>query len=410
MLEAPLTGCEADRLDALRDYDILDTPPEQPFDDLTWLASHWCGTPIALVSLVDADRQWFKSRVGLDAPETPRKVAFCSHAILHPDEVMVISDARLDPRFADNPIVTGEPHVIFYAGAPLITPEGMPLGTLCVIDHEPRELADGARESLAALARQVVSQLELRRNVKRLSKAREELARANHDLTEFTSVAAHDLQEPLRKLTSFSQLLEIDLGDDLPPAAAEDLKYIRSAAERMDRLINALLRLSGIGTRDEEIEILDLDVCLDAALEDLSVRIKETEADIEREPLPSVRGSSTLYTQVFQNLVGNALKFCDGEAPRIRIHSSEQAGETVVTISDNGIGIPPERAEEIFAPFRRLHARQEFAGTGIGLAIVRKAVERLGGRAWAAARPEKGSDFSFTVAATEEKTVPTSVS
>ena len=153
---------EAARLETLRGFGILDTAPEQVFDDLTELASQLCGTPMALVSMVDDERQWFKSRVGIDVCETSRSASFCAYAITAHD-VFVVHDASADPRFADNPMVTGEPHVRFYAGAPLLTAAGHNLGTLCVLDTVPRELTETQVGQLRVLARQVVSQLELRR-------------------------------------------------------------------------------------------------------------------------------------------------------------------------------------------------------------------------------------------------------
>jgi PAS domain S-box-containing protein len=164
MQAPPLPADETARLEALRKYEILDTAPEAEFDDLTLLASFICGTPRALVSFVDRDRQWFKSRRGVSIEQTPRDIAFCAYAILKRD-VMVISDANNDERFADNPMVTGEPRIRFYAGAPLITPEGQALGTLCVLDDVPRQLDPEQIEALRALARQTVAQMELRRRL-----------------------------------------------------------------------------------------------------------------------------------------------------------------------------------------------------------------------------------------------------
>jgi len=170
----PVPADEADRLCALKEFDILDTLPEQAFDDLTLLAAHICGTPVALVTLVDEDRQWFKSRVGFELEETPRYQSFCAHAILQP-EVFVVEDALNDERFANNPLVTLDPRIRFYAGAPLVTQGGASLGTICVIDREPRGLTPQQVAALRALSRQVMAQLELRRSGLELKRAYEAL-------------------------------------------------------------------------------------------------------------------------------------------------------------------------------------------------------------------------------------------
>jgi GAF domain-containing protein len=160
----PVLPDEPQRLETLRSYDVLDTPEEQAYHDLTLLASHICETPIAMVSLVDANRQWFKARLGLTMSETPRDVAFCAHAIAG-TETMVVPDALHDQRFAFNPLVIGEPQIRFYAGTPLRAPSGHALGTLCVIDRVPRQLSEPQRAALEALSRQVMAQLELRRKL-----------------------------------------------------------------------------------------------------------------------------------------------------------------------------------------------------------------------------------------------------
>lgn len=177
-MKAPLPPNEEARLAKLYEYQILDTLPEQGYDDLTYLASRICGAPISLVTLVDRDRQWFKSRVGLELAETPRDFSFCAHAILQ-SGVMVVPDARQDPRFADNPLVTGDPHIRFYAGAPLVSPSGEALGTLCVIDRKPRQMEEEEQKALAALARQVTAQLELRREIQERRRYQEILEQAN---------------------------------------------------------------------------------------------------------------------------------------------------------------------------------------------------------------------------------------
>jgi GAF domain-containing protein len=175
--EKPLN--EEARLAALRGYEILDTDPERDYDDLVRIAAAIFGAPVALVSMVDAERQWFKARVGLDATETPREVAFCAHAICV-DEPFVVPDAKQDSRFHDNPLVTGKPNIRFYAGAPLVAPGGLNLGTLCVTDTEPRQPTEDQIQSLMALGRQVVNLLEARKAARDLAAALSQVKLLSH--------------------------------------------------------------------------------------------------------------------------------------------------------------------------------------------------------------------------------------
>jgi GAF domain-containing protein len=172
-MKAPLPTNEVKRLAALKEYRILDTGAEQSYDDITILAAHICEVPIAMISLVDEARQWFKSRVGLEEQQTSRDVAFCAHAILQ-SEPLVVRDATKDRRFADSTLVTGEPHIRFYAGFPLINPEGLAMGTLCVVDRQPRRLSAKKLKTMQALSRQVMTLMELRRVSARLAEALEQ--------------------------------------------------------------------------------------------------------------------------------------------------------------------------------------------------------------------------------------------
>lgn len=169
----PVITHEAERVRALAEYHILDSAPEQAFDDLTALAAQICQVEIALVTLVDRQRQWFKSRVGLNLTETPREQSFCAHAICEPENLMIVPDATQDPRFARNPLVTAGPSIRFYAGAPLLTTKGYPLGTLCVIDRKPRQLDAAQLRALRILGRQASYLLELRRVTQALAKVAE---------------------------------------------------------------------------------------------------------------------------------------------------------------------------------------------------------------------------------------------
>jgi anti-sigma regulatory factor (Ser/Thr protein kinase) len=211
---------EPARLAALHRYRILDTAPERAFDDLTMLASHICGTPMALITLVDADRQWFKSRIGITPSETSRTISFCAHAIKQGD-LFIIPDARKDERLRDNPLVTGDPHIRFYAGAPLVTPDGHALGTLCVVDRVTRTLTAQQIEALDALRRQVESQLELRRHVFDLEQAVAERDRAQAQQTKLIGElrAAHDSVRRLSAMMPFCSTCQFTMTIPADPSA-----------------------------------------------------------------------------------------------------------------------------------------------------------------------------------------------
>jgi serine phosphatase RsbU (regulator of sigma subunit)/anti-anti-sigma regulatory factor len=214
MNEALLPEDEAVRLEALKEYDVLDTLPEQAYDDITYLASQICDTPIAVVSLVDEDRQWFKSRRGLDVSETPRDIAFCAHAILNPDTLLIVEDASKDGRFSDNPMVTSDPPIRFYAGAPLVTSTGHALGTLCVIDRKPRQLSPEQQDTLRALSRQVIAQLELRRTAAELQVQTEVLNRSHAVLEQRNDQlrkSRDELAELVELLKGQADVIERDL-------------------------------------------------------------------------------------------------------------------------------------------------------------------------------------------------------
>jgi two-component system sensor histidine kinase/response regulator len=229
-----------------------------------------------------------------------------------------------------------------------------------------------------------------------LERINRELVALNAELDDFTNMASHDMQEPLRTLMAFSDLLRKDLGDSLPEQAAKDLTFISDAAKRMQTLIQDLLALSRAGRAHPKKEKVSLRECADLALEALAVRVKETGAQILRDKLPDVWGDSTLLTQLYQNLIGNALKFSGDQRPIIHLTFEEQEGTPIFGVKDNGIGIEPNYAREVFKPFMRLHGRAEYEGSGVGLAICRKIVGRHGGKIWVESEPGRGAHFRFT--------------
>ena len=230
-----------------------------------------------------------------------------------------------------------------------------------------------------------------------LERINRELIVLNAELDSFTNMASHDMQEPLRTLMAFSDLLRKDLGDSLSEQAAKDLTFITGAAKRMQALIQDLLALSRAGRAPKKREKVSLRECADLALEALAVRVKETGAQIIHDELPDVWGDSTLITQLYQNLIGNALKFTGDQRPIIQLSFEEREGTQVFGVKDNGIGIDPNYTREVFKPFRRLHGRAEYEGSGMGLAICRKIVERHGGKIWVESESGKGADFRFTI-------------
>ncbi|QLE44223.1 GAF domain-containing protein [Nostoc sp. C052] len=709
---------ETVRLEALRQYQILDTEPEEAYDNLAQLAAFICGTPISLVNFIDENRQWFKAKVGLDVSEMPRSVGL-SYLCQEQRNVVVVPDTLADEKLASNPVVSGYPYIRFYAGVPLITPMGDMLGTLCVIDQVPRQISQKQIEALVALSRLIIDQLELRRheglreseerwqlalhgnndgiwdwNIKTnevffstqwkemlgykdhevsnccdewtkrihpderdsvlqafqdhfakktpfyvceyrvqcqdgsykwildrgqalwdalgdvvrmvgsytditdrkradeelkrqnmrsqlfaeitlkireslqideilktsvtevqkllqadrvlifrldtdgsgtvvqeavlpgypvilgenifdpcfqeqyieryrqgrvsaiedieaahiqpchrkflqqfavranlvvpilirdgiwglllahqcaaprqwnnfetellqqlgnqigiaLSQAQlleketqqtQELARSNAELEQFAYVASHDLQEPLRMVTSYLQLLERRYKNQLDANADQFITYAVDGARRMQTLINDLLNYSRVSTRGQPFMLVDCNVILEQAIANLQLAIADSRAVVTYDTLPQVMADATQLTQVLQNLIANAIKFCQHQQPRIHIglgtgdwglgdkgaggeinnapYPMPTANEYLFWVRDNGIGLESQYAERIFIIFQRLHGRDKYQGTGIGLAICKKIIERHGGRIWVESKPGQGSTFYFTI-------------
>jgi signal transduction histidine kinase len=375
MIAADTPENEDDRLRVLHELDILDTLEEQAYDDLTGLAAEICHTPIALVSLVDSDRQWFKSHHGLDARETPREIAFCSHAILN-DDVFVIEDSSQDERFADNPLATGAPYVKFYAGAPLIMSDNKKLGTLCVIGHEARNISPAQKEALAALARQVVSQLELRLKVK-------ELKKLDNAKDEFISMASHELRTPL---TSIYGSLSLLLGNKKLPLSQKIQPLISIAyrnTERLLRLVNDMLELSKIESGQLELqkEALNLLHLAEKSIELNEPYCKECSTELtlscsdDSGPILVLADEQRLL-QVLSNFISNSAKFTH-DKDQIEIHINVDGHHAIVEVSDHGPGISIEQQKLVFMKFKQLDTKvnNKLPGTGLGLNISKHLIE-----------------------------------
>jgi light-regulated signal transduction histidine kinase (bacteriophytochrome) len=238
---------------------------------------------------------------------------------------------------------------------------------------------------------------ERKRAEESLKEKTEELARSNRDLEQFAYVASHDLQEPLRMVTNYVQLLAKRYKGKLDPDADDFINFAVDGAIRMWKLINDLLTYSRVGTQAKGLKPTDCENVLKHSLDNLKIAIEENEAVITHDPLPTVMGDHLQLGQLFQNLIGNAIKFRGEEPPRIHISASRNGSGWTFSVRDNGIGIAPEYVERIFVIFQRLHNREEYPGTGIGLAICKKIVERHGGDIWVESEVGKGTTFYFTL-------------
>ncbi len=402
---------ERERLLALHRYRLLDTPPEANLDAIVLLAAQSCGVPISQITLVDSDRQWFKAQVGGTVSETPRAYSFCSHAIRGRDP-MVVPDATHDPRFANNPLVLGEPHIRFYAGVPLVTPDNHALGTLCVIDRQPRELSPLQLTALKALARLVMSEIELRRSLKEQEELRRELtlsrdaALASVRLkSEFLANMSHEIRTPMNGVLGMLGLLREGRLEEQQRHFA-NLAY--DSAESLLTIIGDILDFSKIeaGKLDfEEVEFPVRDT-LAAAVELLSANAQRKGLKLTLEIAPdvpaSVRGDPGRLRQVLTNLVSNAIKFTAAGGVRIVVSREPEPDGQVrlaCAVRDTGIGIEPESVKRLFLPYVQADASttRRFGGTGLGLAICRRLVELMGGTITAESTPGLGSTFQFTV-------------
>jgi signal transduction histidine kinase len=398
MQPAPIPPNESERLAALQRYDILDTPAEADFDDFTRLASQICGTPMATIALIDAARQWFKSNLGMEANETSRDTSFCGHTILGSD-ILEVPNALEDERFRDSPLVTGDPNVRFYAGAPLITPDGQNIGALCVLDRTPHNLTQEQREMLTILSRQVVHLLELRfagRRIKCLNAELEQrVVERTAQLEAFSYSVSHDLRAPLRHVIGFVELLQKDAGASLSNDSLRYLTTISRAAKLMGNLIDDLLAFSRLGQSAIQKTKVNLDQLVQETLGDFQLDSKERNIVWEIQPLPTVQADRSLLRMVLVNLISNAVKFTRTRAKaKIEIGSSSgDDDETVIFVRDNGAGFDPQYAGKLFGVFQRLHSKDDFEGTGIGLANVQRIIHRHGGRVWAEGAIGRGATF-----------------
>jgi signal transduction histidine kinase len=359
-MKAPLPANEAARLAALRRLEILDTAPEQCFDDITFLASQICGTPISLITLIDGQRQWFKSCVGMPAAETPRDQAFCAHAILQPNEILVVPDALADPRFANNPLVTDDPGIRFYAGAPLLAPDGNALGTLCVIDRQERALTPQQLTALGALARQVNVLLNLRALAHTLETERARAEAATQAKAAFLASMSHEIRTPMNGVLGAAHLLE---RSELPVRARELVGLISQSGTSLLSLIDDILDFSKLEAGKLRVlrEPFVLEGTANQSLALLRPRAQAKGLQLEHDFSPQLTGrwlgDSQRVGQVLLNLLSNAIKFTAKGSVRLRVEPTTVPEGAWVRFSviDSSIGLNPAEQARLFEPFSQAH-------------------------------------------------------
>ncbi|WP_066839783.1 GAF domain-containing sensor histidine kinase [Rufibacter ruber] len=371
---------EIERLEALYLYDLLDTLPEQDFDELTKIATVICQTPVSLITLVDAKRQWFKSAQGLEVRETPRELAFCAHAINNAQGPFVVTDATKDERFYDNPLVAEDPKIVFYAGVVLNTPEGLPLGTICVIDTKARELTQDQIKALEALANQVMGQMELRRKNRRLELLNREISILNRNLSEFSYRVSHDLKTPLRGINALSGWLLEEYREKLDEQGVEYLTLINKRSNQLHHLTEGILQYSKATTiQVHQKEEVDLTLLIQEVLDHCEPPAHFTIHYPTDHPRPSCFRLG-LY-QILQNLVTNAIKYNDKPQGEIQIDYIPAEAGFHLSVGDNGPGIPVEFREKVFLLFETLGSKSNLkeGSVGVGLATAKSLTERMGG-------------------------------
>lgn len=361
------------RREAIAEYRVIGQPPEPDLEGLVQLAAAICGVSTAVINIIDDRSQHQIAAVGFEPAACAREDSMCAVVFRHPGHV-VVPDAREDDRFRDNPFVTGEiADVRFYASSPLITPSGVPIGTLCVFDEEVGDLSEQDSRALALLARQVIDVLELRRITR-------ELGRSNEQLAHFAGQVSHDLRNPLSALVGF-----LEIAADSPeladaPVAARALERADAAAGRMGALVADLLDFARVGGQPRR-GVVDLESLVRDVLDDLDSPIRSSAARITVGDLPRISGDATQLRALLQNLLANAIKFAGarGEAPTIEVRAHALTGGWRLTVDDDGPGVPAEQRERIFGLLERGEAA-DVDGLGIGLSTCRRIVEAHGGR------------------------------
>jgi signal transduction histidine kinase len=378
---SPVLEEESQRLGLLHSLELLDTPPEAAFDAITRLAAQLTNRPIALIGLVDAERTWFKARVGLEAEQSPREISFCN-ATLTAEDIFEVVDAKAEPRFADNPLVVGPPHVRYYAGLPL-TVAGLPVGSLCVVDHEPYKLDESQRNGLRILRHLTIELLAQRL--------------ASRAKSEFIGHLSHEMRTPMNAVLGFGQLIhrQADPGSRMAVRAG----HIVTAGRHLLELVNESLDLMRLEAGAVQLDIRPFDIVpVLSEVKDLITPIadeRRIEVQLDAPQTLHIHADERRAKQVLLNLTANAIKYGpEGSAIAMTAGGGVEI-EPWVSVLDQGPGMTAKQMARLFRPFDRLGQEHgQVQGTGIGLALSKQLVEAMGGRIEVNSELGKGSQFT----------------
>lgn len=396
MLKPEILHNETERLRELRRLNILDSEKEKDFDELVELASIICGVPISLVTLIDADRQWFKSKKGVEVSSTHRDISFCGHAINN-DEIFVIENAVADERFYDNPLVTGDPNIRFYAGMPIKSENGYSLGTLCVIDSEPKKLDENQIKALKILGRQVSKLIELRDKKNELEIKNEKLESLNHLNNRITSIISHDLKGPISSLRAYmnSKYIDADNPEDLIQLFPLVKNNLNSINELVENLLEWSRSTSDVNFTEVYFQDLVLEVCY--LFEGNSLE-KNIELKCEVDENVKVIADLAMLRFVMRNLINNALKFT--ENGQVKIETQKRSDNTVIIkVIDSGVGIPKDILDRLKLQDKKVSTKgtRNEKGTGLGLQLIREFLSIHKSELNIESEENKGSTFSFAL-------------
>ena len=396
MIKPEFPDNEEDRLEAVKQYNLLDTLPESDFDNITSLVANICDVPISLITLLDTDRNFLKSHHGVSMSESPREISFCGHAILSEEPIFIVENANEDKRFHDNPIVENF-KVSFYAGVPLVNPEGFPLGTLCVYDMTPRTISEEQKESLIILAKQVVNLFDLRLKNMLLEKSLIALEERNTSIQSFANKISHDLKSPLANITSLSNLFKQEIKQEHPEISLEYLNYIEESADTLRAYIDGVLKHY---KSEKLIEGGKKDTTLDSIFQDIKTILTLHDDNFKLLNKASLsKTKKAALQQILLNLVDNGFKYNTNPAPLVTIDYSEDDTHHIFYVKDNGIGITPDKQAIMFDLFSTAHDEDKNGnkGTGIGLYTVKSLINKMGGTIKVDSSTHSGTTFTFTV-------------